>query len=62
MIKLHGLFLLCMGLTLFSCKNELPVEISQAYAELPDKVDFNFHIRPILSDRCFFRRLPWSQT
>lgn len=24
MIKLHGLFLLCMGLTLFSCKNELP--------------------------------------
>lgn len=22
-------------------------------ANLPDKVDFNFHIRPILSDRCF---------
>ena len=22
-------------------------------AELPDKVDFNEHIRPILSDRCY---------
>jgi hypothetical protein len=22
-------------------------------AELPEQVDFNFHIKPILSDRCF---------
>ena len=36
-----------------SCKNELPVDVEEAYAELPEKVDFNFHIRPILSDRCF---------
>jgi hypothetical protein len=21
--------------------------------ELPDRVDFNFHVNPILSDRCF---------
>jgi len=25
-----------------------------ACAELPETVDFNFHIRPILSDRCYF--------
>ena len=31
-----------------SNKAELP-----AVAGLPEKVDFNFHIKPILSDRCF---------
>ncbi|MCA9231415.1 MAG: DUF1553 domain-containing protein [Planctomycetales bacterium] len=28
-------------------------ELSAARAELPETVDFNFHIRPLLSDRCF---------
>ena len=46
-------FFILLILLFASCKNELPVEVSEAYAELPKKVDFNFHIRPILSDRCF---------
>ena len=27
--------------------------MEQAYQTLPEKVDFNFHVRPILSDRCY---------
>ena len=28
-------------------------DVEAAYAELPEVIDFNFHVRPILSDRCF---------
>ncbi len=37
----------------FGCSPSLPNEIQQAWHELPDKIDFNFHVRPILSDRCY---------
>jgi len=36
-----------------SCSSDVPTEISTAYQDLPDKIDFNFHVRPILSDRCY---------
>ncbi|MEO9891741.1 PSD1 and planctomycete cytochrome C domain-containing protein [Aurantibacter sp.] len=36
-----------------SCGLDKPEEVAQAYAKLPDEIDFNFHVRPILSDRCF---------
>ncbi len=35
------------------CNNSVPAEIKSAYTNLPDKIDFNYHIKPILSDRCF---------
>lgn len=37
----------------FACQAPLPEEIAGVYDSLPDQVDFNFHIRPILSDRCY---------
>ncbi len=39
-------------LLFFSCnpRVEFPAEIE---AQLPEKVDFNLHVKPILSDRCF---------
>lgn len=46
--------LLCSGLVLLamSCQpNYVPEEAIAR--QLPEKVDFNFHIKPILSDRCF---------
>ncbi len=43
--------LMCFGLT--NCGTGMPDEVQLAYQDLPDKVDFNFHVRPILSDRCF---------
>jgi hypothetical protein len=44
-IALAGLFL--------SCSLEVPTEISKEYSDLPEVVDFNYHVKPILSDRCY---------
>lgn len=40
-------------LCLSACSSDMPPELTEAYEELPEKIDFNFHIRPILSDRCY---------
>ena len=40
-------------LLLFSCGLDKPKEVEIAYKELPENIDFNFHVRPILSDRCY---------
>ncbi|MGI9549931.1 MAG: DUF1549 domain-containing protein, partial [Aurantibacter sp.] len=36
-----------------SCSLDIPKEVEAAYNELPKDIDFNFHIKPILSDRCY---------
>ena len=38
---------------LLSCSLEVPAEISKEYSNLPEVVDFNYHVKPILSDRCY---------
>jgi hypothetical protein len=44
----------CLSLfTAFSCGVELQQDVQEAYQALPDHIDFNFHIKPILSDRCY---------
>jgi len=48
--RLIYIFLVIMGL---SCKPNLPDPIAQAMEELPEQVDFNIHVKPILSDNCF---------
>ncbi len=35
------------------CGPQMPETLKTAYEKLPEKIDFNFHVRPILSDRCF---------
>jgi len=35
------------------CNPSLPDPVKVAYASLPEKVDYNFHIKPILADRCY---------
>jgi cytochrome c553 len=32
---------------------EIPDDVQKATANLPDKLDYNLHVKPILSDRCF---------
>jgi hypothetical protein len=49
-LKSYYFALFCMA-TVFSCAKEAPME--GAATTLPEVVDFNFHIKPILSDRCF---------
>lgn len=43
--------LLLMLLT--GCGVEKPAEIALAERELPDEIDFNYDVKPILSDKCF---------
>ena len=42
------LLCLCMG-----CEMSLPEDVSTEYNELPDEISYNYHVRPILSDRCY---------
>jgi len=39
--------------TISACQVDKPEEILEAEARIPDKVSYNFHVKPILSDRCF---------
>ena len=35
------------------CGPEKPPAVQEAEQRLPERIDFNFHVKPILSDRCF---------
>ncbi len=36
-----------------SCGTNIPEELAEVSEDLPETVDFNYHIKPILSDRCY---------
>ena len=36
-----------------SCSVKIPDEISKEFSDLPELIDFNYHVKPILSDRCY---------
>ncbi|KAA1243501.1 DUF1553 domain-containing protein [Aquimarina sp. RZ0] len=41
-------------ITFFSCGDpDFPDEVAIAYDKLPEKLDFNQHVKPILSDKCY---------
>lgn len=46
---------------LSSCGPELKDGVAEAYAALPPQVDYNFDVKPILSDRCFACHGPDAQ-
>ncbi|MEM6346963.1 MAG: PSD1 and planctomycete cytochrome C domain-containing protein [Bacteroidota bacterium] len=48
-----GGVLLLTILFLISCSPPAPNADEALIASIPDKIDFNFHVRPILSDRCY---------
>lgn len=52
-------FFICL-LTLLM--NACTSDQGQQTAQLPDRVDFNFHVKPILSDRCFTCHGPDDKT
>lgn len=35
------------------CGPSLPKDVALAYSQLPKNIDYNIHVKPILSDRCF---------
>ena len=40
-------------LILEGCSKQKPMEIVQLENDLPDRIDYNLHVKPILSDNCF---------
>ena len=44
-----------------ACRNTVPDDVQAALDRLPDQVDFNFDIRPILADRCYACHGPDAQ-
>lgn len=40
-------------ITAVSCGPALPEEVQLAYEKLPKHIDFNQHVKPILSDKCY---------
>ncbi len=51
---MRGISILLLLFLLFGCDNtELPAEVNDAYVSLPEKIDYNVHVKKILSDKCF---------
>ncbi len=50
-----GQFLLIAAfcLILGSCGDQLPEKVEIVIEQLPENIDFNFHVKPILADRCY---------
>lgn len=46
-------FLLLIAVLVTGCTNRIPDEMVQEITKLPDEIDYNFHVKPILSDKCF---------
>ncbi|MGD1894519.1 MAG: DUF1553 domain-containing protein [Cyclobacteriaceae bacterium] len=56
MTYLKKIFILPLCWLIFwlgGCQQDLPPDVEAAYQNLPKEVDFNFHVKPILSDRCY---------
>ena len=55
--RFNFLFLIIFIATLIGCQNDkgkyVAMSETGSIGQLPDSVDFSFHIKPILSDRCF---------
>ncbi len=52
--RLAYILLVLLGSILIGCGgNDIPVEVAALADKLPETVDYNLHIKPILSDRCF---------
>ena len=45
--------LLCFACFFLSCSPPLPEDVAEAYEKLPDHLDYNIHVKPVLSDKCF---------
>lgn len=53
LMKLIAYFSVLCSLLLFSCNPTIPEEIAFAVKELPEELDYNIDVKPILSDKCF---------
>jgi len=47
------LVLLMTGCCLYACSPDLPDDVAAAYNTLPEALDYNRDVKPVLSDKCF---------
>lgn len=43
----------CLFFIFTSCGPDIPSDVAFQYEQLPDNLDYNIHVKPILSDKCF---------
>jgi len=53
MKKLSITGFLLFAIYLLSCNYEMTTDLGASQVVLPELIDFNFHVKPILSDKCF---------
>ena len=53
MLRSIYIVLIFLLLAASGCKQQLPLEVQTAYDQIAGEVDFNFQVKPILSDKCF---------
>lgn len=53
MIKVFKIVGFLAAIFLVACQTDLPDEVAVEYKSLPDHLDFNMDVKPILSDKCF---------
>lgn len=51
--SIQGLVAIAVVLLVSSCQPAIPTDIEAEFANLPEELDFNIHVKPILSDRCY---------
>ncbi len=61
MKKVHVFLTGLLAVLLIGCGVDKPKEVLLAESQLPEVIDFNYHIKPILSDRCFVCHGPDKQ-
>lgn len=52
-VKIHPILAFILAFVAFSCGPSLPEEVSVAMDMVPGDLDYNMHVKPILSDKCF---------
>src|SRR5688500_16736505 len=53
MPRMYFFHIIIIALVVSSCSPDLPEEVAIAYNDLPDELDYNVHVKPVLSDKCF---------
>ena len=62
LISKASLLLFLSTFIIQSCTLSIPDKVQTEYSNLTEEIDFNYHIKPILSDRCFQCHGPDSKT
>ena len=62
LISKSSLLLFLSSFIIQSCTLSIPNKVQTEYSNLTEEIDFNYHIKPILSDRCFQCHGPDSKT